>query len=87
MQADWKEELLNEDQGIELILDENPEETDYQITSPKMSPWIKLGLIGGGIVATGGAGALFYDELGVQNYEPDLTLHGLRMIAEAQVKG
>ncbi len=38
------------------------------------------------IVATGGAGKLFYDELGVENYEPDLTLHGLRFIAEKQVK-
>ncbi|MFT5188395.1 MAG: type III pantothenate kinase [Verrucomicrobiales bacterium] len=36
------------------------------------------------IVATGGAGVLFYDELGVETYEPDLTLHGLRFIAEAQ---
>lgn len=38
------------------------------------------------IVATGGAGRLFYDELGVDCYEPDLTLHGLRLIAEAQAE-
>lgn len=36
------------------------------------------------IVATGGAGELFYDALGVDLYEPDLTLHGLRFIAELQ---
>ncbi|MCH1503048.1 type III pantothenate kinase [Verrucomicrobiales bacterium] len=36
------------------------------------------------IVATGGAGELFYDALGVKLYEPDLTLHGLRFIAELQ---
>lgn len=36
------------------------------------------------MVATGGAGALFHGELGVDLYEPDLTLHGLRLIAEAQ---
>lgn len=34
------------------------------------------------IVATGGAGVLFYDELGIDVYEPDLTLHGLRHIGE-----
>lgn len=32
------------------------------------------------LVATGGAGALFHDELGIQAYDPDLTLHGLRLI-------
>ena len=36
------------------------------------------------IVATGGAGALFFQGLGVKHYDPDLTLHGLRLIAEAQ---
>ena len=36
------------------------------------------------IVATGGAGELFYNALGVDLYEPDLTLHGLRFIAELQ---
>ncbi len=36
------------------------------------------------IVATGGAGELFYDTLGAKLYEPDLTIQGLRLIAELQ---
>lgn len=39
------------------------------------------------LVATGGAAELFHEDIGIEIYEPDLTLHGLRFIAEAQVYG